>query len=79
MPRFLKSKREEVLQFCYNWINSAEQSSIHLRKDYRELIMLTVIYLGGSLDAGYALNFQAPEASHHARWMSRIIYALKIS
>ena len=79
LPRFLKSKLEEVLQFCYNWIDSAEQPSIHLRKDYRELIMLTVIYLGRSLDAGYAFNFQAPGTSHHARWMSRIKYALKIS
>ena len=72
LPRFLKSKREEVLQFCYNWINSAKQSSIHLRKDYRELIMLTVIYLGGSLDAGFSriFNFQAPGASHHARWIN---------
>ena len=64
---FLKSKGEEVLQFYYNWINGAEQSSIHLHKDYRELMTLTVIYLGGSLDAGHVFNVQAPGASHHAR------------
>ena len=40
--------------------------------------MLTVIYLKRSLDAGHAFNFQAPKASPHARWISRIIYALKI-
>ena len=67
LPCFLKSKGEEVLQFYYNWINGAEQSSIHLREDYRELMMLTAIYLGGSLDAGHVFNFQAPRASHHAR------------
>ena len=78
LPRFLKSKREEVLQFCYNWVNSAEQSSIHLCIGCRELIMLAVIYLGGSLGAGHVFNFQDPGPSHHVRWMSRIIYALKI-
>ena len=79
LPRFLKRKREEVLQFCYSWINGPENKSLNIRKDYKELIMLTILYLGGNLNSKQAFHFQAPGASLHVRWMSRIMYTLKIS
>lgn len=47
-----------------------------IRKDYRELLELTVIFLGGQLPNGN--RFRALIPIHHARWMAKAIYALKI-
>lgn len=46
------------------------------RDDYRELLELTIIFLGGKPPRG--LKFSKPGPVHHARWMARAIYALKI-
>ena len=43
--------------------------------DYRELMRLTVIALGGSIPN---FEFQLPGADHHARWMSKCIYFIKL-
>jgi len=48
----------------------------HNRDDYRELLELAVIFLGGSPPRG--ISFQYPGAMHHARWMSKAIYSPKI-
>lgn len=47
------------------------------RDDYRELLELTIIFLGNKLPKGET-SFKAPGATHHARWMAKAIYALKI-
>jgi hypothetical protein len=47
-----------------------------LRDDYRELLELTVIFLGQVPPQG--VRFLAPGPMHHARWMSKAIYALKV-
>ena len=44
------------------------------RDDYLELLKLCHIFLGGTSD----VYFRAPGATHHARWMSKAIYCLKI-
>jgi len=46
------------------------------RDDYRELLELTVIFLGGKLSNDN--SFKIPGAIHHARWMAKAIYSLKI-
>lgn len=46
------------------------------RADYRELLELSIIFLGDTPPRG--IHFQAPGAMHHARWMSKIIYSLKV-
>lgn len=46
------------------------------RDDYRELLELTVIFLGGKLSND--ISFKIPGAIHHARWMAKAIYSLKI-
>ena len=46
------------------------------RDDYRELLWLCHVVLGGSFDG--MSGFRAPGAMHQARWMSEIIYSLKI-
>lgn len=47
-----------------------------VRDDYRELIELCVIFLGG--DTEKKLKLRPPGAMHQARWMARAIYSLKI-
>lgn len=47
-----------------------------MRADYAELLNLTIIFLGGTPKNG--VKFRVPGAFHHARWMSKAIYALKI-
>ncbi|CAI6348004.1 unnamed protein product [Macrosiphum euphorbiae] len=48
----------------------------HPRDDYRELLELTVIFLGGKLSSD--ISFKIPGAIHHARCMAKAIYSLKI-
>ena len=51
------------------------------RGDYQEYLELTKLILGGSIDRknGYVYQIQRPGADHHARWMSKAIYILKMS
>lgn len=46
------------------------------REDYRELLELTLIFLGEAPYRG--IHFRQPGAYHHARWMAKAIYCLKI-
>ncbi|KAG0728043.1 hypothetical protein GWK47_003878 [Chionoecetes opilio] len=46
----------------------------HSREDYKEIILLSVAYLGG----GVPTSFRAPGAYHMARLMAKAIYAVKI-
>ena len=48
----------------------------HPRDDYKELLELAIIFLGGIPLGG--ISFKMPGAFHHARWMAKIIYTLKI-
>ena len=51
-------------------------SESHPREDYKELIQLCLIFLGGS--EAYAVSFRSPGAFHQARWMAKAIYCLKL-
>jgi len=46
------------------------------REDYRELLDLSIIYLGGVPPGG--IKFRKPGAYHMARWMAKAIYTLKL-
>ena len=46
------------------------------REDYREFLELTAIFLGEAPSRG--IGFRKPGAFHHARWMAKAIYCLKI-
>src|SRR6218665_3261756 len=48
----------------------------HQREDYRELLELTLMFLGRIPPRG--ISFRKLGAIHRARFMSRLIYALKI-
>ncbi|KAE9539939.1 hypothetical protein AGLY_005191 [Aphis glycines] len=67
----LSHTKNDVLQFALDH-SKKEQ----FREDYRELLELTIIFLGGTPHRG--ISFRIPGASHHARWMAKAIYCLKI-
>jgi len=46
------------------------------REDYRELLELTIIFLGGVPSRG--VSFRVPAGLHRARWMAKAMYSLKI-
>ncbi|KAE9533666.1 hypothetical protein AGLY_009015 [Aphis glycines] len=46
------------------------------RNDYKELLELTMIFLGDK--PNNTIFFHTPGAIHHARWMAKAIYCLKI-
>ena len=63
--------RGDIVQF------STVQLELHQpRDDYREFLELSLIYLGSIPSRG--LHFQMPGAVHRARWMSRVLYVIKI-
>jgi len=47
------------------------------REDYLELLRLCLVYLGQGC-VGIDIVFRAPGAMHHARWMAKAIYTLKM-
>lgn len=54
----------------------AELEKGFIRDDYRELVELCVVFLGG--DTEKKLKLRPPGAMHQARWMAKAIYTLKI-
>ena len=62
----------EVLEFAIQTLQKAKQP----REDYREFLELVIIFLGGTPPRG--ISFRGQGAFHHARWMAKAIYCLKI-
>ena len=67
----LDSVKNEILLFATEQLNTD-----HPRDDYRELLELTVIFLGGVPQRG--IKFMKPGALHRARFMARLIYGMKM-
>ena len=64
--------KEEIICFAEGQL--ARKSIV--RNEYREFIELAVIMLGSTPQRG--IHFMAPVAMHHVRWMSKVIYSLKV-
>lgn len=73
----LKNSGESLKVFIRRTMD-IEVSKGVIRKDYYELLELSLIFLGGKLTKTKPNIFHRPGADHHARWMSKAIYALKI-
>jgi hypothetical protein len=58
------------------WVTNCIDKNTFPREDYRELCELILFYLGGSIPRGFFIR--RPGADHHARFMSKAIYILKI-
>lgn len=74
---------EEVTQFltndCISHIKSFVEKQLEIsqpRDDYKELLQLTLIFIG--CNSSREIKLHPPGALHHARWMSKAIYSLKI-
>ena len=64
--------------FLYNFIKNSKKNT--LRNDYLEFAALSLLFLGGSLPEGRkASPIHAPGAHSHARWMSKVIFTIKIA
>ena len=61
----------------FKWAKDCLTKNTFPREDYRELIELTFVYLGGELPAR-KFFLRQPGAMHHARFMSKAIYLLKM-
>ena len=75
--RELSSQINETIIFLQKWIN--ESTKQNLRHDYLEMVSLVILFLGGSNKKLEVVKIKAPGACHHARWMSKILYTLKIA
>ena len=63
--------RDNVVNFASQQLQSQQP-----RDDYREFLELSIIYLGRAPSRG--IRFQAPGAMHHARWLAKVLYAVKM-
>lgn len=68
----LQDVSEDIVIFCL-----AELQKHIVRDDYKELLELTLIFLGIDYFPRN-VRFRTPGARHYARWMSKALYALKI-
>ena len=73
--RKLKAATEAALEMLMGWL----RDSTNLREDYKKLLELTILFLGGTFPSQYRFTFKAPGAFTHSRWMARIIYTLMIA
>ena len=64
-------------EFVKNWTEEHLSNNTFPREDYRELCELIAVYLGVTVPRGFL--FRRPGADHHARFMSKAIYFMKIS
>lgn len=69
--RITDEKRNDIVNFCQEMLQIKQ-----VRDDYRELLELSIIFLGKEPIRG--IRFMTPGATSHARWMSKVIYCLKI-
>ena len=49
------------------------------RDDYRELLELCMIFVGGSEKSNISKKFRAPGGVSNARWMSKAMFSIKIA
>jgi len=63
--------RAQMANFCKLAMEESQP-----REDYKELLNLCMIFLGGADPAD--VSFRAPGAFHQARWMAKAIYSLKL-
>jgi len=67
----IEDVKEELIHFIESALLTKQP-----RSDYKELLELALLFLGAS--PSQKIQFKAPGANHHARWMAKIIYSFKI-
>lgn len=67
---------QKLLRELRVWARQSAQSSIELRRaGYKKFAELCDLYLS---DDDAHINFMRPGAIHQARWMAKVIYAIKL-
>ena len=69
----LEQEANTSLNFCVQSLSEG----VFPREDYKELVQLTTVWLGG-IDQVSEFKFQWPGAFHQARFMAKSIYILKM-
>ena len=72
-PPNLTDKKDQIIEMCHNYLKQPFS-----RGDYKELVKLTLLYLGDPAAKRNFASFNKPGAMHKARWMSKILYAIKL-
>lgn len=67
----VSSSRADILEFANDQLKNSQP-----RDDYLEFVELSIIFIGGVPARG--IHFRVPGAMHRARWMAKIIYAIKM-
>ena len=70
-PEWVQEEAQKVL----DWALKELAKDTWPRADYQELLELAIISLGGEVPG---FKFRLPGPDHHARWMSKCIYTLKM-
>ena len=80
IPSFYISEKDEILSFIYKLLEPEDVKKLS-RCDYREFLELAKVILGEIVERknGYTYTIQRPGADHHARWMSKAIYIIKMN
>ena len=69
---------EEAKSFLFDWLSV--NINTKLKNDYFEFAKAALLFLGGDLPVGVrSQQLRAPGAFHHARWMAKVIYTIKIA
>lgn len=71
---FSEDKIKENMMFAETQLNILNDG----RSDYREVLYLIILFLGGTKYGDKIISVKKPGAVHRARWMAKIIYAIKI-
>lgn len=70
---FAALQRKQTINFILHVLSS--KTAYIPRDDYKELMQLCLLVLGHPIEN---YTFKTPGPTHHARWMSKIIYSFKI-
>jgi len=70
----LESAKNDAISFFSDVLSKSGRLP---REDYRELVELATLFLGALPPRG--ARFRVPGAFHHARWMAKLLYVLKLN
>jgi len=71
----VKPAEKEFREMTVAFLCDQKMKDLQLRDDYQELVELTLLVLG---QTPHEIHWRAPGAIHHARWMAKLLYAIKI-
>ncbi|KAK2708416.1 hypothetical protein QYM36_014133, partial [Artemia franciscana] len=71
VARLVDDIKQSIIDFANKHLEQSQP-----RDDYKEFLELVLIFLGATPARG--VRFMSPGGMHHTRWMSKVIYSLKI-